>query len=135
MTAPRVLIVEDDPRLGPIMSSVLSQRWQVTLAASAEQAVDLCASSLFDVLIVDRRLPGASGIDLIRTLRLRRIATPIIMLTALGELDDWVSGLDAGADDYLVKPFEFAELEARLRAHTRNGFGDDRDCCKELRNL
>lgn len=119
MTTRRLLIVEDDARLGPIMLTVLGRTWDVTLATSAEDALSRITTSHFAALVVDRRLPGMSGTDLIRQVRARRIDTPAIMLTALGELDDRVGGLDAGADDYLVKPFEFAELEARLRALTR----------------
>lgn len=70
-------------------------------------------------MIVDRRLPGMSGVELIGAIRTARLSTPVLMLTALGAVDDRVSGLDAGADDYLVKPFDFAELRARLRALTR----------------
>lgn len=118
--AKRLLVVEDDPRLGPIMRDVLAADWDVTLAPSAEDALEAVASALFDVMVVDRRLPGLSGEDFVRELRRRRVATPLLMLTALGEVHDRVEGLDAGANDYLVKPFEFAELGARLRALTRD---------------
>ncbi|WP_040162809.1 response regulator transcription factor [Microbacterium gorillae] len=119
MSGPRVLIVEDDPRLGPIMRDVLAARWDVILTASAEEALERITTEHVAVLVVDRRLPGMSGTDLVTRLRRSRVDVPVILLTALGELADRVAGLDAGADDYLVKPFEFAELEARLRALTR----------------
>lgn len=115
----RLLVVEDDPRLGPIMRDVLASDWEVELVASAEAGGVAVGSAHFDVMIVDRGLPGASGEAWVRELRARRVQTPILMLTALGELHDRVEGLDAGANDYLVKPFEFAELNARLRALTR----------------
>ena len=116
----RLLIVEDDPRLGPIMRDVLSTGWSVQLCESAEQGLEAVLAHGFDAIVVDRRLPGVSGEELVRELRRRRVGTPILMLTALGELRDRVEGLDAGANDYLVKPFEFEELSARLRALTRD---------------
>ncbi|GAA4489105.1 response regulator transcription factor [Microbacterium panaciterrae] len=116
----RLLIVEDDPRLGPIMRDVLAASWETELRASAEAGIDAVLSHGYDAIIVDRRLPGMSGEELVRELRRRKVGTPILMLTALGELHDRVAGLDAGANDYLVKPFEFEELSARLRALTRD---------------
>lgn len=116
----RLLVVEDDPRLGPIMRDVLSADWEIELVASAEDGAVAIGAQHFDAMIVDRGLPGMSGEEWIRELRARRIRTPILVLTALGELHDTVEGLDAGANDYLVKPFEFAELNARLRALTRS---------------
>lgn len=123
----RLLIVEDDARLGPIMRDVLAADWWVTLEASAEAALDTLSVHTFDALIVDRGLPGMAGEELVRELRRRRTATPILMLTALGQLHDRVAGLDAGANDYLVKPFEFDELSARLRALTRSYGGGGYD--------
>ncbi|PZE23280.1 MULTISPECIES: response regulator transcription factor [unclassified Curtobacterium] len=118
--APRLLLVEDDARLGPIVADVLGADWDVTLVTDGEQAVTAAVERYFDVMVVDRRLPGMDGVAVVGEIRRRRISTPILMLTALGSLDDRVSGLDAGANDYLVKPFEFAELGARLRALTRD---------------
>ena len=115
----RLLIVEDDPRLGPIMRDVLAANWEVELVTSAEEAEQLATVVPFDVMIVDRGLPGLRGEQWVRDLRRRRVQTPVLILTALGELHDRVEGLDAGANDYLVKPFEFEELNARLRALTR----------------
>ncbi|MFJ3957497.1 response regulator transcription factor [Arthrobacter sp. NPDC090010] len=119
----RLLLVEDDPRLGPIMQSVLAVDWEVRLCPTAEEAREAALASYFDVMVVDRRLPGMSGEDLVRELRRARISTPVLMLTALGQVHDKVAGLDAGANDYLVKPFEFDELNARLRALTRDYSG------------
>jgi DNA-binding response OmpR family regulator len=119
----RLLLVEDDPRLGPLVADVLSDDWDVTLAPDGEHALTAAVNRFFDVMVVDRRLPGMDGTELVAAIRARRISTPILMLTALGEVHDRVSGLDAGANDYLVKPFEFEELSARLRALTRDYTG------------
>ncbi|MBF4604007.1 response regulator transcription factor [Curtobacterium sp. VKM Ac-2884] len=119
----RLLLVEDDPRLGPLVAEVLSDDWDVVLASDGEQALVTAVERYFDVMVVDRRLPGMDGTEFISAIRSRRISTPVLMLTALGELHDRVSGLDAGANDYLVKPFEFDELAARLRALTRDYTG------------
>lgn len=117
---PRLLLVEDDPKLGPIMRDVLSMDWDVTLVADLAAAREQAASALFAVGIVDRRLPDGDGADFIAWLRERGNAMPLLVLTALGEIHDRVAGLDAGANDYLVKPFDFQELGARLRALTRD---------------
>lgn len=119
----RLLVVEDDPRLGPIIHDVLAPFWRVTLVETAESALDLAAREPFDVMIIDRGLPGLSGEAAVQELRRRSISTPILILSALGQVHDRVDGLDAGANDYLVKPFEFDELNARLRALTREYAG------------
>lgn len=116
----RLLLVEDDVRLGPLTAELLDEEWDVTLVSDAEAALEVSAAHLFDVMVVDRRLPGMDGVEFVRALRARRDATPVLMLTALGSLGDRISGLDGGANDYLVKPFEFDELSARLRALTRD---------------
>jgi two-component system OmpR family response regulator len=115
-----VLLVEDDPRLGPIMHRVLSAQWDVELVTTRAAALEAALHRLFDVLVVDRRLPDGDGLDAVQELRRLRVPTPVLMLTALGEVHDRVAGLDAGANDYLVKPFDFDELNARLRALTRD---------------
>jgi two-component system response regulator QseB len=115
-----LLLVEDDPRLGPLVADMLGDDWDVSLVADGEEALRIADEQLFDVMVVDRRLPGIDGTEVVAELRRRRNGTPVLMLTALGELSDKVSGLDAGANDYLVKPFEYDELAARLRALTRN---------------
>lgn len=120
---PRLLLVEDDPRLGPLVADELSEEWTVTLCGDGESALETAAKEYFDVMVIDRRLPGIDGSTVVMTLRQRRISTPVLMLTALGEVRDRVSGLDAGANDYLVKPFDFDELSARLRALTRDYSG------------
>lgn len=117
---PRLLLVEDDERLAPIVIEYLGESYGVTHRADGALALETALTSEFDVMVVDRRLPGLDGVRLVQGIRRAHIGTPIIMLTALGTVDDRVEGLDAGANDYLVKPFEFAELLARLRALRRS---------------
>ncbi|MCR2826302.1 response regulator transcription factor [Microbacterium sp. zg.Y909] len=119
---PRLLYVEDEPETAAMVIEVLSDEYDIDHAATGEQGRSLALGRRYDVMVIDRRLPGMSGVDLLHAVRTARIATPVIMLTALGTVADRVSGLDAGADDYLVKPFDFAELRARLRA-VRRGRG------------
>ncbi len=115
-----LLIVEDDPRLGPIMREVLARDWEVCLAIDLASARELLSRRLFDAAVVDRRLPDGDGTELVTWMRRQADATPVLLLTALGTTADKVGGLDSGANDYLVKPFEFDELNARLRALTRD---------------
>ena len=117
---PRLLYVEDELETAQIAQEVLSEHYQVTHAASAEEGLRLALARPFDVMVFDRRLPGMSGTELVERIRRAGLSTPILLLTALGTVEDRVDGLDGGANDYLVKPFEFAELEARLRALTRD---------------
>lgn len=120
----RVLVVEDEERLAGLLRRGLGEEGHaVDLAGSAEEALELLPHADYDALILDVMLPRMSGLDLCRTLRRERIATPVLMLTARDAVDDRVAGLDAGADDYLVKPFAFAELTARLRALARRPTG------------
>lgn len=116
---PRLLLIEDDPQLGPVMAQVLDEVYEVRLVADGQEALNVALSEDFEVLIVDRRLPHLDGLGIIQALRQKRITTPMLILTALGTIQDKVRGLDAGANDYLVKPFEFDELFARLRALRR----------------
>lgn len=120
-----LLLLEDDERLGMVTRDVLSMNWQVTWVQSIADARSQALASTYAVIIADRRLPDGDGTELITYLRSRGDHTPVLILTAAGELHDKVSGLDAGANDYLVKPFEFEELEARLRALTRDFLADD----------
>lgn len=91
----------------------------VELAADGRDGLDLLETCSFDVVVLDRMLPGLDGTEVCRRLRKRGDSTPVLMLTALDSIEDKVTGLDAGADDYLAKPFSFAELEARIRALVR----------------
>lgn len=118
-TRPRLLLAEDDPQLGPLMARVLDEVYDVRLIADGGDALDAALEGMFDVLIIDRRLPTVDGVSMVETLRQGGVTTPMLILTALGTVQDKVRGLDAGANDYLVKPFEFDELFARLRAIRR----------------
>ncbi|QKJ20465.1 response regulator transcription factor [Microbacterium hominis] len=125
---PRLLYVEDEQEIAAIVVELLAEDYDVDHALTGEDAVRRALSRRYDVMVVDRRLPGMSGLDVLEAVRTARIATPAIMLTALGALEDRVSGLDGGADDYLVKPFDIEELRARLRALQRGrGAGDRRE--------
>lgn len=116
----RLLLVEDDPDLAAILTDGFrEQEIYVVHAATFATGRALAASGDYDLLLLDVMLPGGSGFDLCRKLRDQGIETPILMLTAKDALDDRVTGLDAGADDYLVKPFAFRELLARVRALSR----------------
>ncbi|ANF31612.1 two-component system response regulator [Leifsonia xyli] len=123
----RVLLVEDDPRLGPLIEDVLAETYDVVREVDGEAGLRRGLAGVFDVIVVDRRLPGRDGVSVVRSLRDGRVVAPILMLTALGAVQDRVEGLDAGANDYLVKPFEFDELLARLRALTRTFTGEGRE--------
>lgn len=116
---PRLLLIEDDPNLGPVMQQVLDEVYAVTLVTDGALGVAAALANDYEVMIVDRRLPNLDGLGVIEALRRKRITTPLLILTALGTIQDKVRGLDAGANDYLVKPFEFDELFARLRAIRR----------------
>jgi len=118
-TRPRLLLIEDDQQLGPLMRQILDEVYEVALVNDGALGVETALKDSFEVIIVDRRLPGLDGLGVIETLRRKRITTPMLVLTALGTIQDKVRGLDAGANDYLVKPFEFDELFARLRAIRR----------------
>ena len=116
----RVLFVEDDPRMRALVQRGLAEQGHaVDVAEASPQALSLARQSSYDVMVFDVMLPGPSGIDLARSLRQAGNATPILMLTARDTAADIVSGLDAGADDYLTKPFAFSVLLARLRALSR----------------
>jgi DNA-binding response OmpR family regulator len=116
----RVLIVEDDVELATVLGSGLrEQGFDAATAGSYDEGLLRAVLGSFDVLILDVMLPGGSGFDLCRALRTDGVVTPVLMLTARDALDDRVTGLEAGADDYLVKPFAFRELLARLRALAR----------------
>lgn len=121
---PRLLLAEDDPQLGPLMVRVLEEVYDVTLCADGAEALTAAQQGLFDVLIIDRRLPNIDGVSIVESLRRGGATTPMLILTALGTVQDKVRGLDAGANDYLVKPFEFEELFARLRAIRRVSEGE-----------
>jgi len=116
----RILLVEDETRMaGLIAKGLREQSYAVDIARDGEQALYNTAVNTYDLVILDVLLPGRDGYSVCRALRASGLAFPILMLTALGTVDDRVAGLDCGADDYLAKPFDFKELLARLRALLR----------------
>ncbi|EQM87091.1 MULTISPECIES: response regulator transcription factor [Microbacterium] len=119
--APRgkLLYVEDDAEIAALTVEVLGDVYDVDHAPDGESALRLALSRRYDAMVVDRRLPGMDGVAFVHAVRTAHITTPVLMLTALGTVDDRVTGLDGGANDYLVKPFDYDELLARLRALRR----------------
>ncbi|HZD98115.1 MAG TPA: response regulator transcription factor [Micromonosporaceae bacterium] len=118
--ARRLLIVEDDRELRTMLERLLGDEgYQVDAVADGQAGLHRALIDRYDVMVIDRGLPAIDGLDLTRRLRGRGVGTPVIMLTAYGSVVDRVEGLDAGAEDYLVKPFEVDELLARLRALLR----------------
>ena len=116
----RLLIVEDDVKMANLVRRGLHEEGMVAdVAVKGEDALGLAASTDYDAVVLDVMLPGIDGFETCRRLRSEGIWTPVLMLTALDAVEDRVRGLDQGADDYLVKPFSFAELLARLRALVR----------------
>ena len=116
----RILVVEDDPETaGQLVDSLTANGYQVDLAATGNDAMSRGRSETYAVLTIDRLLPDLDGIAVMQQLRQEGIATPVLIVSALGEIDDRVRGLRAGGDDYLVKPFAFAELLARVEALAR----------------
>jgi len=121
----RVLIVEDEPKLARLLARGLAEEGHAAaVATTGEEALDATAAARHDVIVLDVMLPGVDGFGVCRTLRARNDWTPILMLTARDTIDDRVNGLDTGADDYLLKPFVFSELLARLRALVRRNLGE-----------
>lgn len=116
----RILIAEDDAETVRFVARGLTERGHVvTVAADGEDALHLGTVEMFDVIVLDRMLPTIDGLEILRRWRAVGVNAPVLMLTALGGITDRVDGLEAGADDYLVKPFAFAELAARLAALLR----------------
>jgi heavy metal response regulator len=116
----RILLVEDEPQIADFIARGLSENgYSVDIARDGEEALEWPTVSSFDVIILDVMLPMVDGIEVCRTLRAQGLRIPILMLTARDAVEDRVRGLDSGADDYLVKPFAFAELLARVRALSR----------------
>ena len=116
----RILIVEDNPRIaGFLQKGLREEGYVVDVAADGDTAYAKASSEGFDAAVVDVMIPGRSGMELVRDLRTSGVVLPVLMLTARDRTEDKVEGLDAGADDYLTKPFDFSELTARLRALLR----------------
>jgi two-component system copper resistance phosphate regulon response regulator CusR len=117
-----VLVVEDERKLAQVLSAALrEEHYDVVVAATGEEGFYRANAELFDLVLLDLMLPGRSGLEILQTLRQRRIETPVLILTARDGVDDRVRGLDLGADDYLIKPFALPELLARIRALLRRG--------------
>ncbi|GAA1240924.1 two-component system response regulator QseB [Microbacterium phyllosphaerae] len=116
---PALLYVEDDAEIAALTVEVLADSYTVDHATDGEVALRMALDHRYDVMVIDRRLPGMDGVALVKAVRTAHITTPVLMLTALGTVDDRVTGLDGGANDYLVKPFDYDELLARLRALRR----------------
>ena len=121
----RILVVEDEPKVGrAIEEGLRAEGYEVSLAKTGEDGFFLASSERFDAIVLDLMLPGRDGMEVLNTLRRQGVGTPVLLLTAKDAIEDRVSGLDAGADDYLVKPFAFPELTARIRVLLRRGKSD-----------
>jgi len=118
----RVLVVEDEAKMRDVLRRGLEAAgYAVEVAADGEEALARIERGDHDAIVLDIKLPGIDGFEVCRQLRRAEVWTPVLMLTALGDIDDRIAGLDAGADDYLVKPFAFGELLSRVRAVIRRG--------------
>jgi len=118
----RLLVIEDNPKMAALIQKGLTEQgYAVDVAHSGHEGEFMAASEVYDAVMLDLMLPDEDGLIVCRNLRRRGVHTPILMLTALSTTRDKVTGLDAGADDYLAKPFEFDELVARIRALLRRG--------------
>jgi two-component system, OmpR family, response regulator MprA len=125
-TSYKLLVVDDDPALARTLRVALGiEGYDVECAVDGAEALQRLAAARFDAVVLDISMPRLDGLEVCRRMRERRDRTPVLMLTARDAVDDRVSGLDAGADDYLVKPFALDELNARVRALLRRAGGDD----------
>ncbi len=122
----RVLVIEDNPKMATAIQRGLRENgYAVDLCLTGFEGEEMAAAGEYDVIILDLMLPDRDGVEICRNLRRRCVKAPVLMLTALSSTSDKIAGLDAGADDYLAKPFEFEELLARLRALLRRGEASD----------
>src|SRR5258708_29004574 len=118
----RILVVEDEAKVARALREGLErEKYQVVVAPTGEEGFFLVNADEFDLVLLDLMLPGRDGLQVLSTLRKRGLETPVLVLTARDAIEDRVEGLDRGADDYLVKPFAFPELLARVRALLRRG--------------
>ena len=118
----RILVIEDEKKVAKALREGLeAEHYEVRMAADGEEGFSLASQDSFDLVLLDLMLPRRDGIDVLTALRKRRVPTPVFILTAKDAVEDRVLGLDRGADDYLVKPFTFPELFARIRALLRRG--------------
>ena len=122
----QILVVEDEPKIAQLLRrGLLEERYAVDLALDGEAALTRFEAGSYDLVILDRMLPIVNGIEVCKKIRHQDTNVPIIMLTAKGEIEDKIAGLDSGADDYITKPFAFHELTARIRALLRRGNSAD----------
>ncbi|MGE8941236.1 response regulator transcription factor [Leptospira interrogans] len=132
----RVLVIEDDRETAQFLQKALRESGHMAeLAHDGEEGLASARGGGFDVLIVDRMLPRLDGLSIIRTLRSEEVRTPVLILSALGEVDDRVKGLRAGGDDYLTKPYAFSELLARIEALSRRGDPQEQETRYVVGNL
>jgi two-component system copper resistance phosphate regulon response regulator CusR len=118
----RILLIEDEAKVAQALQEGLeAEQYEVTAARTGEEGFYLATTQTFDLLLLDLRLPGRDGLEILNALRARGIQMPVLILTAKDSIEDRVNGLNTGADDYLIKPFAFPELVARIRALTRRG--------------
>lgn len=122
----KILVIEDETKLaGFIKKGLEEQSWEVEVAYDGRIGKSLAMSNTYDMIVMDVNLPVINGFDLVHQLRQEGSQAPVLMLTALGTVDDKLLGFEAGADDYLVKPFEFRELIARIKVLSRRKFNDE----------
>jgi two-component system copper resistance phosphate regulon response regulator CusR len=127
----KALLIEDNPKTARALARGLhSEGFETAIARSGEDGFFLFSSNSFDIVVLDWMLPGRDGIEVLRTLRARGDRTPVLLLTARDAVEDRVLGLETGADDYLMKPFAFAELVARLRALQRRAEHEEPHCLR-----
>ncbi len=118
----RILLVEDETALSDALAEILTQNhYTVDVVHRGPEGLDYACSGIYDMILLDIMLPGMDGLTILKTLRQKEISTPVILLTAKSEVSDVITGLDAGSDDYLAKPFSTGELLARIRALLRRG--------------
>lgn len=121
----RILVVEDEVKVGSFIRRALEEEsYAVDLCADGPSGLELALQGVYDLVILDVMLPGLSGLEVLERLRKEKVRTPVLILTARSQVDQRVKGLDAGADDYLTKPFAIEELLARVRALLRRGTGE-----------
>ncbi len=132
----QLLIIEDDMKTAAYLCKGLKESGHnVDHAADGKDGLFMAMENEYDAIVIDRMLPALDGLSVIRTLRAANKSTPVLVLSALGEVDDRVKGLKAGSDDYLVKPFAFSELMARLEALTRRSEGDNSQTALKVGDL
>jgi two-component system, OmpR family, copper resistance phosphate regulon response regulator CusR len=118
----QILVIEDEPKVGnAVREGLRAEGYEVALATTGEEGFFLANSRAFDLIVLDVMLPGRDGLEVLAALRKQSKTIPVLLLTARDAVEDRVAGLDSGADDYLVKPFAFPELSARIRALLRRG--------------